>query len=128
MAILKNPQEFFDLLTTKYKYLLKGVGHPEYHLGGNFGRDPDGTLFWSALTYVQKMMDNYKGLHKCLPTKFKSPLDPKDHPELDQSDLLELPVLQFYQSMICALQWAIALGRFDIACAVMCMSCFCAAP
>ena len=128
MAILKNPQEFFDLLTTKYKYLLKGVGDPEYHLGGNFGRDPDGTLFWSARTYVQKMMDNYKRQHDCLPTKFKSPLDPKDHPELDKSDLLETPGIKLYQSMIGALQWAVTLGRFDIACAVMCMSRFRAAP
>ena len=37
MAIMK------DSLKEKYNYILKGVGPPEYHLGGNSGRDPDGT-------------------------------------------------------------------------------------
>ena len=69
MAIMKDPTKFFDDLITKYKYLLKGVGEPTYHLGGNFGRDPDGTLYWSAQTYVKKMMDNYERKHKELPRK-----------------------------------------------------------
>ena len=128
MAIMKDPQEFFDLLVDKYKYILKGVGDPEYHLGGNFGRDPDGTLYWSAKTYVKKMMDNYERIHKQLPTKSKSPLDKNDHPELDQTPLLEANGIKMYQSMIGALQWAVTLGRFDIACAVMCMSRFRASP
>ena len=128
MAIMKDPQEFFDLLVNKYKYILKGVGDPEYHLGGNFGRDPDGTLYWSAKTYVKKMMDNYERIHKQLPTKSKSPLDKNDHPEIDQTPLLEANGIKMYQSMIGALQWAVTLGRFDIACAVMCMSRFRASP
>ena len=128
MAILKDPAAFFELLTTKYKYLLKGVGEPEYHLGGNFGRDPDGTLYWSARTYVQKMLDNYQRVHGELPKKVKSPLEKNDHPEVDTTDLLDEKGIRVYQSMIGALQWSVTLGRFDIACAVMCMSRFRAAP
>ena len=44
MMISKNPQAFFDTLVSKYNYILKGVCPPSYHLGGDFGRDPDGTL------------------------------------------------------------------------------------
>ena len=128
MAILKDPQHFFDLLTSKYKYLLKGVGDPEYHLGGNFGRDPDGTLYWSARTYIQKMLDNYKRMFNELPTKTKSPIEKGDHPELDDSEFLDAKGIKLYQSMVGALQWAVTLGRLDIACAVMWMSRFRAAP
>ena len=48
--------------------------------------------------------------------------------ELDTSDLLDEKGIRVYQSMIGALQWSVTLGRFDIACAVMCMSRFRAAP
>ena len=34
MVIMKEPQQFFDELSSKYKYKLKGVGPPKYHLGG----------------------------------------------------------------------------------------------
>ena len=57
-----------------------------------------------------------------------SPLDKGDHPELDDSELLDQTDIQKYQSLIGALQWTITLGRFDIATAVMTMSGFRAAP
>ena len=89
MAIMKDPEEFFRLLIDKYNYILKGVGPPEYHLGGNFGRDQDGTLYWSASTYIKKMMDNYERMYGQLPRKYSAPLVKDDHPELDESDLLD---------------------------------------
>ena len=57
-----------------------------------------------------------------------SPIDKDDHPELDDSSLLEEPDIKIYQSLIGSLQWAITLGRFDISVSVMVMSCFCIAP
>ena len=45
LVVVKDPQTFFQNLTKKHGYRLKGVGDPEYHLGRNFGRDLDGTLF-----------------------------------------------------------------------------------
>ena len=57
-----------------------------------------------------------------------SPLEKGDHPELNESELLDAEGITQYQSMIGSLQWAISLGRFDIATAVMKMSSFRAAP
>jgi hypothetical protein len=128
MAIMKNPQAFFDTLTEKYKYILKGVGPPEFHLGGDFGRDPDGTLYWGAKSYISKMMGNYERLFGGQPKKFSAPLDKDDSPELDQSDPLTEEKISIYQSLIGALQWCITLGRFDIAVSVMTMSSFRVAP
>src|SRR6476620_3545451 len=110
----RNPEAFFDMLETKYKFKLKGVGHPEYHLGGDFGRDPDGTLYWSAKTYVTKLLAQYERLFEGPPKKFSSPMNKDDHPELDQSELLNENDKKIYQSLIGAAQWAITLGRFDI--------------
>ena len=57
-----------------------------------------------------------------------SPLEQKDHPELDESELLDKEGIQQYQSLIGCLQWAISLGRFDISVAVASMSSYRAAP
>ena len=45
LVVMKEPSTFFENLSKKYGYKLKGVGDPEYHLGGNFGCDLDSTLF-----------------------------------------------------------------------------------
>ena len=128
MVIMKDPQAFFDTLSTKYGYILKGVGPPEYHLGGNFGRDPDGTLFWGAKRYVEKILGQYERLFGGPPKKANTPLDKEDSPELDTSELLPPEQVSMYQSLIGALQWCVTLGRFDILVAVMTMSSFRTAP
>ena len=58
MALMKDPQKFFATLKEKYNYIGKGVGLPEYHLRGNSGCDPDGTLLWGAQSYVERMLKN----------------------------------------------------------------------
>ncbi len=57
-----------------------------------------------------------------------SPLDSKDHPELDTSKFLDLTGTQQYQSLVSALQWAVSFGHIDIMMAVMMMSSFRAQP
>ena len=61
-------------------------------------------------------------------TKYSSPLEKNDHPELDTSDLLNDAGIVQYQSLIGILQWTITLGRFDLGTAVMTMSGFRVAP
>ena len=71
----------------------------------------------------------YKNLFGSAPSqKVQSPLEKNDHPELDDSPLLDADGIAKYQSLIGTLQWTISLGRFDIATAVMTMSSFRAAP
>jgi hypothetical protein len=60
--------------------------------------------------------------------KVTSPLEKNDHPELDDSELLEPEEVRQYQSLIGSLQWAISLGRFDISTAVATLSRFRAMP
>ena len=128
MAILKHPPAFFDLLTSKYNYILKGVRPPTYHLVGDFGQDPDGTLFWGSKRYIDKMLTNYEHMFGSLQKKCSFPLQKDDSHELDTSPELDKDGKKKYQSVIGALQWCITLGRFDISIAVMALSIFWVVP
>ena len=60
LVVMKEPSTFFENLSKKHGYKLKEVGDPEYHLGGNFGHDSDGTLFWGAEIYIAKSLKAYE--------------------------------------------------------------------
>jgi hypothetical protein len=126
-VMMKQPQDFFDELKRR-KYKLKGVGDITYHLGGDFFRDPDGTLAWGAKTYVKRIIEQTQSIFGSLPKEYKTPIDKDDHPELDLSDELPFDKICDCQSLIGAYQWAVALGRYDIQCTVMTMGRFRAAP
>jgi hypothetical protein len=75
------------------------------------------------------MVGEYERLFGKKPSlKVRSPLEHNDHPELDLSPILDEEGIRKYQSLIGTLQWAITLGRFDVATAVMTMSSFRVAP
>ena len=82
----------------------------------------------APMKYIEKVIANYSKLfnEEKLQKRVKLPLKPGDHPKLDDSELLHADGIQKYQSIIGLLQWAISLGRFDIATAVMTLSGFCA--
>ena len=102
---MKEPSTFFENLSKKHGYKLKGAGDPEYCLGGSFGCDSDGTLFWGAKTYIAKSLKAYECIFGSLPSKRTScSLDKDNHPELDDTNLLEEPDIKIYQSLIGSLQ------------------------
>ena len=72
-------------------------------------------------TYIRLFGEKMKEL-------YSSSLKEGDHPELNSFDLLDADGIQKYQSMIGAMQWAISIGRFDIATAVMPLSSFRVTP
>ena len=64
----KNIQDLKEKLILK----IKGDGPLQYHLGCDYKLDKDGTLVAQPTKYV---------------SKWKSPLEKNDHPELDNSEL-----------------------------------------
>ena len=128
MFIGKKPQAFFNSLKDEHGFKLNGVGKPSYHLGGDFFCDPDGTLAWGAQSYVEKMLINYETMFGSKPKEYSTPMAEKDHPELDNSELLDDLGIKKYQSLIGALQWLVTLGCFDIHLGVATMSSFRVAP
>ena len=126
-VMMKDPSLFFTGLRER-KYKLKGVGDIKYHLGGDFFRDPDGTLAWGAKTYIKRVINQCEEIFGGLPKEYTSPIDQHDHPELDMTEELGSEQIKHYQSLIGAFQWCISLGRYDIFCATMTMGRFRAAP
>ena len=126
----KDPMVIVDALKQCYK--LKGVGHPEFFLGADIKRvdhPEENVLAMGCQTYVKKCLESVeKMIGEPIKSEIHAPLVPGDHPGLDDSAGINVDKQQQYQSMIGMLQWAVTLGRIDIACAVMTMSCFCVAP
>ena len=79
----KKPQSIIDSLLKDYKFKLKGIGPTTFHLGCDFGCDPDGTMWFGPRKYAQRMLKTYKMLFETEPKKATSPLEKNDHPELD---------------------------------------------
>src|SRR6056300_1655760 len=127
--VMQNPKEFVDKLTNDYKFKLKGTGPIEFHLGCDFYRDEHGILCMHPREYIDRMVDAYVRMFGKKPsTSAMSPLEKGDHPECDTSELLGPEDVTRFQSLIGQTQWAVTLGRLDIATAVMTMSSFRAAP
>ena len=130
MIASKNPQGIIDALTSKpNNFKLKGTGPISFHLGCDFFRDEDGVLCIGPRRYIDRMADEYKRMFGSAPKQnIQSPLEKNDHPELDDTELLDADGVSQYQSLIGTLQWTISLGRFDVATAVMTMSGYRVAP
>ena len=130
MIASKNPQKIIDELEANpHSFKLKGTGPADFHLGCDYFRDADGTLCVGPKKYITRMESAFKNhFGKAPPQNIQSPLEKGDHPEIDDSPLLDGDGIAKYQSLIGTLQWTITLGRFDIATAVMTMSGFRAAP
>ena len=124
----KDPEAITKDLQEKYDFALKDCEALKYHLGCDFGRDQDGTFYQSPTKYIDRIADNFARLFGKQPRSYRSPLEKNDHPEIDESPLLEAEDVKKYQSLIGSLQWAVSLGRFDIAAAVCTLSSFRVAP
>ena len=108
MIASHNPKGIIDALKGEpHKFKLKGVGPISYHLGNDYFRDPDGTLCVGPKKYIEKMAVEYQRLFGTTPSrKISSPLDKNDHPELDDSPLLDFEGICKYQSLLGTLQGA----------------------
>ena len=124
----KDPKSITDMLMTKHKFKLKGTGPLTFLLGYDYTVE-DGTLCMAPRNYIKKILDTYVRLFGEKPkTKYNSPLEKNDRPELDESELLELPQIKIFQSLIGSCQWVIQLGHFDITVHIMTLSSFHIAP
>ena len=76
------------------------------------------------------MLDQFELLmgYKVPSERITSPLDPKDKPELDTSELLKPEQIKIYQSLIGSLQWSVTLGRIDLMVSIMNLARFRPAP
>jgi Reverse transcriptase (RNA-dependent DNA polymerase) len=125
----QDPRVITNWLEQKNLFKLKGTRPISFHLGCDFFRDEEGMLCVGPKSYIDRMLMQYESFFGTKPRAvFTSPLVANDHPELDTTKLLNEDGIIQFQSILGTLQWAISLGRFDIATAVMTMSGFQVAP
>ena len=125
---LHDLQPFIDILRNKYNFKIKKAGFQEFHLGADFFRDDEGTFCMAPQKYIERLTASYEKMFgEKSSAKIYLPLKRVDYPELDDSELLDANGTQQYQSLIGSMQWAISLGQFDIATAVISMSSYGAA-
>ena len=127
-VMAEEPTDIYQMLREVGGYKLRDQEGISYHIGGDFFRDPDGTLCYGAKTYIKRLLANFERMFGTMPRECNTPLESGDHPELDTSEFLDNDGIKKYQSIIGALQWAVSLCRYDINCAVMTMGRFRTAP
>ena len=129
----KDPMPIMEQL--QKIYVMKGVGKPQYYLGGDvielgpeWNKEDIKTAF-SAETYINNILPKLAascGLQQF--HKSSIPFSEDYHPELDISDLLDPKDITLYKSLLGSANWIITLGRFDIAYAVNTLSRYSMAP
>ena len=120
ISFSKDPMRVMNEL--KLDYVMKGVGEPEYYLGGNVEQLGDEwekeeiNLALSARTYVENATKKIAEMcGQPLIRKWKTPMADDYHPELDTSDLCNAEKISKFRSIIGSANWVITLGRFDVA-------------
>jgi len=119
LIIAKNPLDILnEMKKPKGPYEFKGVGSPEYYLGGDIKISYDGDsikdLVTSAKTYIGRICGKVEETMGWKLRRFMSPMDTNYHPEIDDSDFLIGKDISAYRMMVGSLNWLITLGRYDI--------------
>lgn len=133
IAFSKNPVAIMEEL--KKHYVMKGVGKPQYYLGGDvveldeaWEKEGVYTAF-SAATYISNCLPKLAlMMDKTEFAKFKSPMDDNYHLELDDSPLCPPDRISKYKSLLGSANWIITLGRFDIMYATSALASYSNAP
>jgi hypothetical protein len=133
IVVSKDTMELIERF--KQTYSLKGIGTPEYYLGGNFSQVDDPELMekgiktaLSAETYIINSVEKFERMFgEGLKTQ-KSPMVEASHPESDDSAFLSREKSTQYRAIIGSLNWTVILGRFDIMYATNTLARFSIAP
>jgi hypothetical protein len=129
--VARDPERWKSHISAAF--LLKSVGPPSYYLGNdyNFSVEENAWVLGCA-TYIKECVRRIEtDTELCLNGTIwphRTPLPESCHPELDQSTLLPEAGIRKYQMLIGMAQWAVTIGRLDIAFAVSSLSRFSAAP
>jgi hypothetical protein len=136
LVIAKDPGAIIAEIDKRFKIKEGSCGEPTQYLGAAISKYQlqDGSWAWamSSDTYVKGAIENIeiylKQKGERLKTKTSCILPSGWKPEIDTTDLLNDKDAGFYMSQIGVLQWAVELGRIDIATEVSMLAAFSAAP
>ena len=123
----KEPQPIMDQI--KSIFTVKSEGPPSYYLGNDFVQNKKSKLWYlGCKTYIKEGIARVEGLLGKQLSKHDTPMAAGDHPELDDSQILNDEDHTKYQMLIGMLNWIVTIGRLDIAFATSSLSRFVACP
>ena len=119
VVVSKDPMSILNMLKKPVgPYELKGVGTPEYYLGGDvnikYVEDEIDYLETNARTYIKRICGKLEELMDWKFRNYSSPEDPDYHPEIDETPFLQGDDISKYRMMVGSLNWLITLGRYDV--------------
>jgi hypothetical protein len=120
-----DPGSYMDDIEQEFALQNKSDS-PSYYLGNDI-KKVGKYLHILSKKYVSEALRSYQLKHGDI-RKENIPMSPKEHPELDDSPLLNADGIKEYQHIIGVCQWLVVAGRFDINYAVSSLSRFAAAP
>ena len=118
IVIAKDAMSVLEEDKRKGKFDLKGVGKPEYYLGGDIYRseDPNASIksIISAKTYLKNICDKIERVFSSTLRNYSTLLEAGCHPELDDSKLLDDEDTTKYRMLTGSLNWAVTIRRVDV--------------
>lgn len=124
MIYAKDPTSIVAALRLKYPI---HPGSNNLYLGGDVIKKDD-HMFISGKTYITNVCKKIETLCGINLKHYDTPVATDDHPELDDSMILNDRDHSIYRLLIGSAIWAITLGRFDILYAVKTLSRFSQTP
>ena len=128
----RDPMNIIKELEQVGKYTFKGVGVPEYYLGGDVSlkknNEGKSQIVLSSKTYIMNVCDKIERLFNLRLRNYHSPLEGGYHPELDQSEFLTGDDISKYRMLVGSLNWAVTIGRVDVMFAAITMARYNQAP
>ena len=126
IIVSKNPMQYINEL--KKQYPLRNVEqNPEFYLGNNIKRNDNQTIKISLEKYVKEVIRRFEVKHGSI-RKENVPYSPNNHPETDDSLLLDEQGVTNFQSIIGVCQWIAISARMDITFSVSFLSRFLSKP
>ena len=131
-VVARDPQRWVNAIAGAFQ--LKCAGTPDYYLGMNYTFDEEERCWLTGTkTYVEECIRRIEGLLPpgrilCTHNTPAPSEGQASHPETDRSDLLDDAGKRQYQMLVGMAQWAVTIGRVDIAFATSSLSRFSAAP
>ena len=126
IIVAKEPSKYLEII--KSKFPVRNIEElPEYYLGNNLDIRKNKTIKVHSKKYITEIIRRYEKQYGIL-KKQNVPASPNDHPELDDTPILDEIGRRHYQSNIGICQWICTAGRFDISFAVSSLSRFSQSP
>jgi hypothetical protein len=123
----KDPWPYMEHLQSVYK-IKNPEEKPSNYLGATYSGSPEEYWTINCKAYIKEALVAIERMHNESLREEKTPVATSDHPEEDESPLLNNQLHRQYQSMIGMAQWLVTLGRIDVCYAVSSLRRFCAAP